>query len=247
MRCSATLPVPSSCATSTLEDAYLALALGQAEGACPALFAEHFVYVILRGILDGCRDGLRLRAAECLFRANNVTIRRVRSFWLMWDTVSLHAKTGGLGSLGRLLIEAQTPVPHGRILCAGRIQRRLPISRAATCSIRCWTLASPCPGLELAPAGALEAWVRHFLDRSPRHPAAAGGARPALALASRGSTPRPRAGRRLPRRRGAAKGVAGAASFAVPPRVQGPLARAHGRARQAGLHRDGADCTGSCG
>ena len=40
----------------TLEDAYLALALGGAPGV-PPLFAEHLAHAILRGILDGCADG----------------------------------------------------------------------------------------------------------------------------------------------------------------------------------------------
>jgi hypothetical protein len=57
----------------SLEAAYLDLVRGTAPG-IPPLFVDHIVQVILRGILSGCDDPLRMRAAELLFRAQMVNI-----------------------------------------------------------------------------------------------------------------------------------------------------------------------------
>jgi hypothetical protein len=57
----------------TLEAAYLDLVSDPPAG-LPPLFLDQLVHLILRGALDGCADGVRLRAAECLFRAQRVAV-----------------------------------------------------------------------------------------------------------------------------------------------------------------------------
>jgi hypothetical protein len=147
-------------AQPTLEDAYLALALGHA-GGVPPLFAEHLAHAILRGLLDGCADGLRLRAAECLFRAQSVTVQEGAVLLADADTVELHARTGGLGSLGQLLVETQAPVRQVELDVLGE-------ANAASYLVRSdrfdtvLDVSFTRPGLD-ALCRVLEAWVRHFL------------------------------------------------------------------------------------
>jgi hypothetical protein len=58
----------------TLEAAYLDFTRKGAEGT-PPLFLQQLVHVILRNILDGCRDPFVLRAAELLFRTQRIALR----------------------------------------------------------------------------------------------------------------------------------------------------------------------------
>jgi hypothetical protein len=146
--------------SETLEDAYLALALGHADG-LPALFAEHLAHAILRGILDGCRDGLRLRAAECLFRAQNVTIQKGTILLADADTVSLHANSGGLGRLGRLLVDARAPLRTVELDVLGEANAATYFPRSDRFDT-VLGLSFTRPGLD-ALCRVLEAWVRHFL------------------------------------------------------------------------------------
>ncbi len=60
-------------AAPSLEAAYLGL-VRDGGARIPPLFIDHMVQVILRGILDGCEDPFRMRAAELLFRAQKVNI-----------------------------------------------------------------------------------------------------------------------------------------------------------------------------
>ena len=59
--------------TDSLEEAYSRMAAGTAGQIAP-LFFDHLVHVILRAMLDGCTDPMRLRAAELLFRTQIVAI-----------------------------------------------------------------------------------------------------------------------------------------------------------------------------
>ena len=144
----------------TLEDAYLAVALGDG-GGVPVAFVEHLAHAIMRGMLDGGTDGLSLRAAECLFRPQSVTIQDGTILLADSDTVELHTRTGGLGSLGQLLVEADAPLrqvelevlnednAHGYRARSDRFDTVLDVSFTR-------------PGLD-ALCRVLEAWVRHFL------------------------------------------------------------------------------------
>jgi hypothetical protein len=123
----------------TLEDAYLALALG-AGGLMPPLFLDHLAHAILRGILDGCRDGLRLRAAECLFRTQAVAIQDGAVLLADEDMAARSVEL-------EVLNEANAA---GYFARSDRFDLALDVSFAR-------------PGLD-ALCRVLEAWVRHFLD-----------------------------------------------------------------------------------
>lgn len=149
----------------TLEDAYLALVLRGHRG-IPALFVAHLAHAILRGILDGCRDGIALRAAECLFRVQSVMMRDGAVLLADHDTVELRARTGGSGSADRL--------SSGREEGSGLRRVELDVLRADDAagyfarSDRFDTVLDVSftrPGLD-ALCRMLEAWVRHFLDLS---------------------------------------------------------------------------------
>ncbi|MDE2167650.1 MAG: hypothetical protein KGJ66_15100 [Alphaproteobacteria bacterium] len=95
-------------AAGTLEAVYLALFRTQAV-TMPALLLDHLVHAILRNILADCDDPIALRAAELLFRTQKVTVADGAVMLADEETVEITARTGGLGSLGRLLLESATP------------------------------------------------------------------------------------------------------------------------------------------
>jgi hypothetical protein len=76
----------------------------------PPLFVDQTVQVILRGILEGDGDGLKARAAELFFRKQRVNIDSGAIRLADEETVEMHATRGALGNLGKLILEAQTPL-----------------------------------------------------------------------------------------------------------------------------------------
>lgn len=96
-------------AAGTVEACYAGLFRGEAHG-IPILFADQLVQAILRGILDGCDEGLMVRAAELLFRSQK--IMRPDGALIVGDRklVDMLVSTGGYGDLGRLLVQAQAPM-----------------------------------------------------------------------------------------------------------------------------------------
>jgi len=75
--------------------------------AVPPDFVHHTAQVILRNLLDGKTDGLEARAAELFFRRQRVTVQEGAIMAADEETVQMHAQTGGFGTLGKLLKEAQ--------------------------------------------------------------------------------------------------------------------------------------------
>lgn len=80
------------------------------EIAVPPQFIHETVEVILRGLLEGERDGLVGRAAELFFREQRISIRDGQVMSADAATVDLQAATAGLGNIGRLLREAGAPL-----------------------------------------------------------------------------------------------------------------------------------------
>jgi hypothetical protein len=76
----------------------------------PMLLRDHLVHAILRNILSDCDDSIALRAAELLFRTQKATIAEGAVMLADEETVEVAAQTGGLGALGRLLIDNGTPL-----------------------------------------------------------------------------------------------------------------------------------------
>ena len=92
-------------AAPTLEAAYLALF--SQEVTAPPVLIRGLTQTLLRGMLDGCGDGLRVRAAELFFRPQKVSLRDGAVLLADADTVRLHETGGNYGDLGRLLAEAR--------------------------------------------------------------------------------------------------------------------------------------------
>ena len=80
------------------------------EVAVPPLFIDQTVQVILRGILEGDGDGLKARAAELFFRGQRANLDHGAIRLADDETVEMHATSGALGNLGKLIQEAQTPL-----------------------------------------------------------------------------------------------------------------------------------------
>ncbi len=105
-------------AAGTLEGAYLDLVVNPpdvrgGEPPVPPLFFDQMAHAVLRGLLGGPEGGeqpLRARAAELLFRAQKVTVSDGHIMSADAETVEMYATSGGFGSLGQLLVEAQTPL-----------------------------------------------------------------------------------------------------------------------------------------
>jgi hypothetical protein len=142
------------------ERAYLAL-FRAAAVPFPPLFVDQLVAVILRGILDGTDDAFRARAGELLYRAQRITIEDGAILAADEETVEMHAKTAGLGDLGRLLtatgtrprsVELNVLTPENAPTYWARSDRLETVLDLSFARL----------GLD-ALCRVLEAWVRHFL------------------------------------------------------------------------------------
>ena len=89
----------------TVEGCYRALFKAPVD--VPPIFVDQLVHVILRNILDGCDDPLRLRAAEAFFREQKATVQEGHVLLADLETVEMHASGSRYGAIGRLLVEAQ--------------------------------------------------------------------------------------------------------------------------------------------
>ncbi len=149
----------------TLEAAYLAMMQGS-DIRIPPVFFDQMVHLILHNILQSCEDPLRLRAGEILFREQNVNVGDGRVMFADEEIVSMHAQTGGLGGLGQLLVESDTPVRAVELDVLDEENKDLYWAR----SDRFDTVIDmrfTQPGLD-ALARVMEAWIRHFLGVETR-------------------------------------------------------------------------------
>jgi hypothetical protein len=94
----------------TIEGAYLKLMRQQANVAIPPVFIDQMVHLILRNILDGCTDPIRLRAAELFFREQSASTPEGQLMLADDEIVEMHAKAGTETGLGQLLAETGTPM-----------------------------------------------------------------------------------------------------------------------------------------
>ena len=79
--------------------------------AVPPDFIHETVQVIVRSLLEGERSGMVARAAELFFREQRVSVADGSVMCADAATVEMQASTAGLGNIGRLLREAQAPLP----------------------------------------------------------------------------------------------------------------------------------------
>lgn len=92
-------------AAGTVEGCYMGLFKGTVD--VPPLFIGQLAHVILRNLLDGCEDPLRLRAAEIFYREQKATLQDGHVLLADQETVDMHAAGTRYGSIGKLLVEAQ--------------------------------------------------------------------------------------------------------------------------------------------
>jgi hypothetical protein len=95
-------------AAPDLESCYLGL-FGGERVPVPPLFVDQLAHVILRHVLDGIDDPLEARTGELFFREQKASVEGGAVMLADLETVEMHASGGAYGSLGRLLVEAQTP------------------------------------------------------------------------------------------------------------------------------------------
>lgn len=134
--------------------------LFEREVAVPPPFIHHTVEVILRGLLEGSDSGLLARAAEVLFRQQQVSIKDGAVMLADAETVSRYAESGGLGNLGRMLREVNAPLRSMDLDVLGADNHADYFRRDE----RRDTALQINPGQpgSLALCGVLERWVAHF-------------------------------------------------------------------------------------
>ncbi len=89
----------------TVEGCYMSLFKAPID--IPPMFVDQLAHVILRNILDGSEEPLRLRAAELFYREQKATIQDGHALLADLETVEMHASGNRYGSIGRLIVEAQ--------------------------------------------------------------------------------------------------------------------------------------------
>ncbi len=128
----------------------------------PPIFIDQLAHVILRNVLDGCDDPLRLRAAELFWREQKATIREGHALLADLETVEMHAAGNRYGAIGRLIVEAQGSVGAADLDVLDRANAQLYWERESKHD----TVISLTYGRAAldALAQVLEAWVWHFLN-----------------------------------------------------------------------------------
>jgi Family of unknown function (DUF6352) len=96
-------------AAGTLEAYYLRLFQAQAIN-IPPLFVDLLAQAIVRNVIGPEPDPLEARAAEMLFRAQRVTVQDGQILSGDKDTLDMLNETGGLGAMGRLLVQNKVSI-----------------------------------------------------------------------------------------------------------------------------------------
>jgi Family of unknown function (DUF6352) len=146
-------------AGGTLEACYLSLSRNGFAGV-PPLFTDHMVHAIMRNMLDGCDDPIRLRAAELLFRAQNVRLLDGAIMLADREVVEMHAATGGFGTIGKLFAETGTPTKTVELDVLSAENAELYWARDDDFDT-VLDVSFGRPGL-IGLCGVLEIWLRHF-------------------------------------------------------------------------------------
>jgi hypothetical protein len=146
-------------AAGTLEAFYMNLFKGKVD--IPPLFIEQLAHVILRNILDGCDDPLRLRAAELFFRDQKATLQDGHVLLADLETVEMHAAGSRYGSVGRLIVEAQGDLAKTELDVIDRANAASYWERESRHDTVI-SLTYGRPALD-AYCRVMEAWIWHFL------------------------------------------------------------------------------------
>ena len=148
-------------AGGSLEQSYMSLFKDGAVAA-PQIFLDQMSHAMLRNILDGCDDPMRLRAAELLFRAQRVSLQDEAILLADEEIVEMHAEETGHAPLdlmamadpgARRRIELDVMTEENKALYGARSDRFDMVL----------DLRFLGEGLD-ALCRVLEAWVQHFLE-----------------------------------------------------------------------------------
>lgn len=163
-------------ACGTVEGFYESLFVQGVVG-LPPVFIDMLTQVILRNLLDHAADAQMVRAGEMLFRAQRIALQDGRVLAADLDVVAMHGQTGGLGELGRLLLESKANLRAAnlQVLSADNSDKYfesgdrhhfvLDLTHEFTQELShglTLRMAHARSGLK-ALARVLEQWVRHFL------------------------------------------------------------------------------------
>lgn len=144
----------------TIEAAYLRL-IASPPRRLPGLFVDQLAHVLIRHVLDGADDPLRVRAGELFFREQSVSTDEGRVMLADRETVEMLSTTGAVGSIGRLIAEAQTALRGVELDVLDEANGAAYWARDERHDT-VLDLGFSRPGLD-ALCRVLEAWVRHFL------------------------------------------------------------------------------------
>ena len=147
-------------AAGTVEGCYMGLFKGTVD--VPPLFVGQLAHVILRNLLDGCEDPLRLRAAELFFREQKATLQDGHALLADLETVEMHAAGTRYGSNGKLIVEAQGGIGKVDLDVLDRAKAALYWERES----RHDTVISLTYGRPVLDAfcRVMEGWIFHFLS-----------------------------------------------------------------------------------
>lgn len=146
-------------AHESLDAAYFAFFQRGLEG-IPPLFVDQLAHMILRRLMEGQVDPFRIRAAECFFRSQKVTMQDGAVLLADQEVIDMHAQSGGLGSLGRLLVDAAAPLRQIDLDVMSEENANQIWQRSDRFDM-VLDISFTRPGLD-ALARVLEMWVAHF-------------------------------------------------------------------------------------
>jgi hypothetical protein len=144
----------------TVEGAYMNLFKGAID--VPPMFIDQLAHVVLRSLLDGEQDPLRLRAAEVFFREQKATLKDGHVLLADLETVQMHAAGSRFGSVGRLIVEAQGELGAVELDVLDRANAGLYWARESKHDTVI-SLTYGRPALE-AFSRVVEQWVAHFFS-----------------------------------------------------------------------------------
>ena len=149
----------------TIEGAYLKMMRAD-QADIPPVFIDQMVHLIARNVLKDCDDPIRLRAGEIFFRDQSVSTDDGMIMLADEEIVSMHAASGGLGGLGQLLVESDTPLRRVELDVLDEENKNLYWERSDRFDMVV-DFRFTQPALD-AFARVIEAWVGHFLSLKVR-------------------------------------------------------------------------------
>ena len=148
----------------TIEAAYAALFNGESIS-IPPVFIDQMVHLILRNILDGVDDPMRLRAAELFFREQIITHGEDQLMLADQEIVEMESQNG-FGGLGQLLAEAGTPTREISLDVMTEENKANYWNRSDNFDMAVdFRFTQPAPD---ALGRVIEAWLAHFLKIKTR-------------------------------------------------------------------------------